>query len=116
MIQPTIGVRNDDHTTLQRQIAADWLTDDVLNPYNNMTLIAPHFAAPGIELGYEGMHWMSIHASVFSNTSLNQNAVTYNSQSDIAYSARIMFWPRFFENSLNTYIGASYLQNGDVKV
>lgn len=116
MIQPTIGIRNDDHTTMNRQIAADWLTDDILTPYSQMTVIAPNFAAPGIELGYEGLHWMSVHAGVFSNNMLNQNAVTFNGESDLAYSTRIMFWPRFFDNTVNTYIGASILKNGDVLI
>jgi hypothetical protein len=116
MLQPTIGIRNDDHTTLNRQIPADWLTDEVLTPYSQMTLIAPNFAAPGIEIGYEGLHWFSVHAGVFSNSSLNENAVTNDSDANLAYSTRIMFWPRFFENTVNTYIGASLLKNGDVSI
>ncbi len=116
MFQPTIGIKNDDHTTLNRQIAADWLTDDILTPYSQMTLIAPYFASPGIELGYESLHWLSIHAGVFSNTTLNQNAVTYDTSGSLAFSSRIMFWPRFLENSVNTYIGASILLNGDMSI
>ena len=87
MLQPTIGIRNDDHTTLNRQIPADWLTDEVLTPYSQMTLIAPNFAAPGIEIGYEGLHWFSVHAGVFSNSSLNDNAVTNDSDANLAFSS-----------------------------
>lgn len=116
MIQPTFGIRNDDHTTLNRQIAADWLTDEVLTPYTQMTLVAPNFAAPGIELGYEGLHWLSVHAGVFSNSTLNDNAVTHDSDGDLGYSTRIMFWPRFLDNAVNTYIGASILKNGDITI
>ena len=116
MFQPTIGIKNDDHTTLNRQIAADWLTPEILSPYNQMTLIAPHFASPGIELGYEGLHWLSVHAGVFSNAILNQNAVTHDTSGSLAFTSRIMFWPRFFENSLNTYIGASILVNGEMSI
>jgi len=116
MIQPTIGIRNDDHTTLNRQIPADWLTNEVLTPYSQMTLLAPNFAAPGIEIGYEGLHWLSVHAGMFSNSTLNQNAVTHDSDADIAYTTRIMFWPRFLENTVNTYIGASLLKNGQVSI
>ena len=116
MFQPTIGIKNDDHTTLNRQIAADWLTPEILTPYSQMSLIAPHFASPGIELGYEGLHWLSVHAGVFSNAILNQNAVTHNTSGSLAFTSRIMFWPRFFENSLNTYIGASILVNGEMSI
>ena len=116
MFQPTIGIKNDDHTTLNRQIAADWLTPEILAPYNQMTLIAPHFASPGIELGYEGFHWLSVHAGVFSNAILNQNSVTHDTSGSLAFTSRIMFWPRFFENSLNTYIGASILVNGEMSI
>jgi hypothetical protein len=116
MFQPTIGIKNDDHTTLNRQIAADWLTPEILAPYSQMSLIAPHFASPGIELGYEGLHWLSVHAGVFSNAILNQNAVTHDTSGSLAFTSRIMFWPRFFENSLNTYIGASILVNGEMTI
>lgn len=116
MFQPTIGIKNDDHTTLNRQIAADWLTPEILTPYSQMSLIAPHFASPGIELGYEGLHWLSVHAGVFSNSILNQNAVTHDTSGSLAFTSRIMFWPRFFENSLNTYIGASILVNGEMTI
>lgn len=116
MFQPTIGIKNDDHTTLNRQIAADWLTPEILTPYSQMSLIAPHFASPGIELGYEGLHWLSVHAGVFSNSILNQNAVTHDTSGSLAFTSRIMFWPRFFENSLNTYIGASILVNGEMSI
>lgn len=116
MFQPTIGIKNDDHTTLNRQIAADWLTPEILTPYSQMTLIAPHFASPGIELGYEGLHWLSVHAGVFSNSILNQNAVTHDTSGSFAFTSRIMFWPRFFENSLNTFIGASILVNGEMSI
>jgi len=56
------------------------------------------------------------YAGVFSNSSLNENAVTNDSDANLAYSTRIMFWPRFFENTVNTYIGASLLKNGDVSI
>jgi len=116
MFQPTIGIKNDDHTTLNRQLAADWLTSDIVTPYNQMTLIAPYFASPGIEIGYERMHWLSFHAGVFSNSNLNQNAVTYDTTGSLAFSSRIMFWPKFFDNALNTYIGASVLMNGEMLI
>jgi len=116
MIQPTIGMKNDDHTMLNRQIAADWLSDEFLTPYSQMTLIAPNFATPGLEIGYESLHWLSIHAGVFSNSSLNENAVTFDQEAKLAYSARLVFWPRFFDNVLNSYIGASLLRNGNVSI
>jgi hypothetical protein len=51
-----------------------------------MTLIAPHFASPGIELGYEGLHWLSVHAGVFSNAILNQNSVTHDTSGSLAFT------------------------------
>ncbi|MFM6955749.1 MAG: hypothetical protein ACKOX1_04275 [Ignavibacteria bacterium] len=116
MFQPTIGIKNDDHTTLNRQLAADWLTAEILTPYNQMTLIAPYFASPGIEIGYESLHWLSFHAGVFSNDNLNQNTVTYDTSGSLAFTSRIMFWPKFFDNALNTYIGASVLLNGEMSI
>jgi hypothetical protein len=110
-IQPTVGIRYDDHTMLIRQIAAGWLNEYIITPYNSMTVLAPNFAAWGGEVNYEGLHWLSASAGVYSNSTLNENSITAAEQKGLSYSGRITFWPRFFENSLNTYLGASVLHN-----
>ena len=111
--QPSIGVRNDDHTTMNRQIAGGWLNEYMLTPYSQMTLIAPNFSALGAEMQYESVHWLSVSAGVFSNSTLNQNAVSYSNKTSTAISLRAVVWPRFFDNTVNTYLGSSMLVNGD---
>lgn len=109
--QPSIGIRYDDHTMLVRQIAG---TDYV-------PLIAPNYADAGAELAYEGIKWLTVNAGVFRADNLSENTVQDStgqiyslvSASDLTVNGRVVFWPRLFDHTLNTYAGTSLLANGD---
>ncbi len=109
--QPSIGMRYDDHTMLIRQIPGTDYTP----------LIAPNYADVGTEIAYEGLKWLTVDAGVFRADNLSENTVqdkqgTLHSLVDkdnLSRSGRLVFWPRFFESTLNTYAGASLLANGN---
>ncbi|MES2765991.1 MAG: hypothetical protein V4642_08990 [Bacteroidota bacterium] len=110
--QPSIGIRYDDHTMLVRQIAGG----------SGKSLIAPNYAELGAEITYDAIKWATFSFGAFSARSLAENTAQSESGEQISLIddknnpsllGRIIFWPRLFENSINTYIGASVLNNGD---
>lgn len=109
--QPSIGMRYDDHTMLVRQVTG--------NDY--LPLIAPNYADAGAELNYEGLKWFTVGAGVFRADHLSENLVQNTAgnlvplvaKDDLTFNGRIIFWPRLFEHTINTYVGSSYLANGD---
>ena len=109
--QPTIGIRYDDHTMMIRQLSAGWINENVITPYNSMTILAPYFSAAGAEFTYESIHELTLNAGVFSNATAQQNSVSNIDEGSLMYSARAVYWPRFFDNTINSYIGTSILHN-----
>jgi hypothetical protein len=110
--QPSIGMRYDDHTMLVRQIAGA----------DGRSLIAPNYAEPGAEITYDALKWATFSLGAFGANSLAENTVQDEAGEQISIIedkknpsllGRIIFWPRLFENSVNTYVGASVLNNGD---
>lgn len=115
--EPSIGVRYDDHTMLIRNIAGTY----------GQTLIAPYYAELGGELNYYSIPWLQLTAGAFMPNSLAENKVTYFSttssvstislvgdEKQPALLFRAMLSDRFFEDQLNVYAGASYLQTGNL--
>lgn len=108
---PSMGMRYDDHTMLVRQVVGN----------NYVPLIAPNYADAGAEINYEGLKWLTVGAGVFRadgfSENLVQNAegnlVPLVSKDDLTVNGRVVFWPRFFDHAINTYLGASYLANGN---
>ncbi|MFU8803911.1 MAG: hypothetical protein ACNA8W_08900 [Bradymonadaceae bacterium] len=110
MIQPSMGVRHDDHTMLIRHDAA--------NPRG--TLIPPNYAELGAELTYRPRYWIHGEAGAFRAVNLadaiGNEAIT--SANDVAYLARLGWTPRldFDSFSLVGSIGASTFGAGDFRM
>ncbi len=111
-IQPSIGMRYDDHTMLARSIANESFTP----------LIAPNYAEYGAEINYEGLKWLSVTGGVFHAGSLAEDSVTgaggtfvslIEDENTPSLLGRLVFWPRFEDGAVNTWLGASYLLNDD---
>lgn len=96
-----------------RQLSAGWLNENVITPYNSMTILAPYFSAAGVEFTYESIHELTVNAGIFSNATAQQNSVSNVENGSLMYSARAVYWPRFSDNTINTYIGTSILHNQD---
>lgn len=114
--QPNIGIRYDDHTILARQVAGP----------NGVPLIPPNFAEFGAELNYDGLQWLTLSVGAYLPKSLAQMTTTNNEPllkhvaPDASFSellkspstmARVVLWPRTDDHLLNTYLGASVLNN-----
>lgn len=111
MLQPSMGIRHDDHTMLIRHDAA--------NPRG--TLIAPNYAELGAELTYQPRYWLHAEAGAFRAANLSQaignEAIT--SADDLAYVGRIGWMPRFDVGSgfsFQGWLGASTFGAGDFRM
>lgn len=108
MIEPSIGIRQDDHTVFVRREAA--LKDVYLFPayYNDL----------GAEITYEGLKYLTINAGIFNahNLSLVDPTIgTITSNFDFkkpTVSGRVMLWPQLLEQQINGEAGASIMVNG----
>ena len=140
MIQPTFGIRHDDHSMLIRA--------DASSP--RRPFIAPNYADWGGELGYQPRAWFRIDAGGYLAQNLSKSVGSSVTDSDIAYSARVMLMPQMIfggsgdgppwkdgfdddddddfgeddeeepaddamSGSLNSWIGASILGAGDFR-
>lgn len=112
MIQPSIGIRHDDHTVFVRREAA----------LNGINLIPPHYNDIGAEVTYEGMKWLTVNAGVFnaynlSQTDLSIGPVTQNFDfAKPSFLARVMLWPQLLEEGINGELGASIFTNGEMRM
>lgn len=106
MLQPSFGIRHDDHTLLIRSSSAN-LRQPVLPAFYNDL---------GGEVSWEGIHWLSVEAGAFwpRNFSEARFGTTPSAKKDDATqkplaSARVTFWPRIDSVGLNFWAGASAL-------
>lgn len=112
MIEPSIGIRQDDHTVFVNREAA--LKDVYLFPayYNDV----------GAEVTYEGLKYLTINAGVFNAHNLSAvdpSIGTVTSNFDFkkpTVSGRVMFWPQLLEQQINGEAGASIMQNGSFQM
>lgn len=97
--QPSIGVRHDDHTMLQRGDAKN----------SRQPVIAPNYAELGGELTYTPIHWFSTDAGVFRAANLSEAIADDEivGENDIAYLGRAQVMPRLDDLDLVSWIGAS---------
>lgn len=108
MIEPSLGVRQDDHTLFTHEEAA----------MQGIVLIPPYYNELGAEITYEGMRWLTLNAGVFNgyNLSLIEPTIgTVRSNFDLSHpsvAARIMLWPQLLDEGLNGEAGCSLLSNG----
>jgi hypothetical protein len=108
MIEPTVSIRQDDHTEYVHEEAA----------LQGIALIPPYYNDIGAELTYEGIRWLTINAGIFNAYNLAQvdpTIGTVTSHFDFSkptISARVMGWPQSLDLGLNGEIGGSVLMNG----
>ncbi len=112
MIQPSIGIRQDDHTEFVREEAA----------IKGIALIPPYYNEWGAEATYEGIRWLTINAGIFNASNLSKIEATIPAPSGPfdfghpTFSARAMVWPQLLDQGLNGEAGASILVNGSFKM
>ncbi|MDP4199565.1 MAG: hypothetical protein Q8922_03335 [Bacteroidota bacterium] len=110
MIEPSLGIRQDDHTLFAHDEAA----------MNGIALIPPYYNELGAELTFEGIRWMTVNAGLYNsyNLSLIDPSIgTVKSNLDFSLpsvSARVMFWPQLLDEGINGEIGGSILSNGSL--
>jgi len=102
MIQPTIGVRHDDHTILLRR--------NPLRP--GQPTLPPYWNELGAEVSYEGQHLWSAEAGAFLARGLAQSDPGAVGDGDLITTARATLAPSFDDLGLNTWLGASWLRAG----
>lgn len=112
-MQPSIGIRHDDHTMFtRRQVAGQ-----IAKP-----LIPPGYAELGAEVTYEGTSWLSVNAGVFSSRNLSVIEPSLGEMTSIAdfskpsVLGRVMLWPQLLDLGYNGEIGASVFANGDFRM
>ncbi|MBC8125006.1 MAG: hypothetical protein H7X70_04670 [Candidatus Kapabacteria bacterium] len=111
LFRPSIGVRYDDHTMAPYSYA---------NANIRQTYLAPDWSEYGTEISYEGLRWLTLQAGVFGSEGLSQMLLSDGVASSSAIAgnsptitSRAVFWPRFANDIINTWIGGSYLFNND---
>lgn len=111
-IQPSIGGRHDDHTLLIRQTAGQFGA----YPY-----LPPDYTEWGAEISYNHFKWFSATLGAFKSESMSENQVKNKKDINIPVVgknnfftlARIEFFPRFIDGTLNINFGGSYYSGGD---
>lgn len=118
VLQPSFGIRHDDHTL--------WIRG---NAFNRKTpIMPPNYNDLGAELTWEGVHWLSVDVGGFwprnfsaarfgevpSTTVDSATGVSPAQQKEAALkkpmgSARVTFWPRIDSVGVNFWAGASAL-------
>lgn len=114
LMRPSIGSRYDDHTMASYSYT---------NTTTRQTYLAPDWSEYGAEVIYEGMRWLTLQAGVYGSEGLSQmqlsngvqtgSAITGNSAT---VTGRAVYWDRFADDHINTFIGASMLLNNDFSI
>lgn len=105
-IQPSIGVRHDDHTILIR--------GDAARP--RQPIIPPNYAETGVELHYQPVYWMQANLGGFRSKNLSESIGDESvvGTNDIAGLGRLAFYPRLDElTNLTSWVGASFYTASD---
>ena len=109
--QPSIGLKYDDHTNFNQQIASTKL---------GMTqILAPDYSEYGMELYYQMFRWLNVTTGLFTNRNLSKikylddknDLKSLVDDNSISYIFKIEITPRFLDNLINTDIGASIYYN-----
>ena len=100
LIQPSVGIRHDDHTILIRS-----------NPFNPRGPMLPaSYNDPGVELSWAPVHGVTVEAAGLYAHWLAEANQTVKKASPIG-SARVTWSPQFLDLGLNSWVGASTLYN-----
>ncbi len=110
--QPSISLNYDDHTMLVRMVPGE-LSD---------AFIAPYYSEWGAEVRYASPLWLDLSAGAFLSKNMKE-VYTYDSSGTLRsviaddskplLNARVAFTPKFFEDQINLFVGASVLSCGD---
>jgi hypothetical protein len=108
VLQPSIGIRHDDHTMLIRGDASR----------SRAPIIPANYAELGGELTYKPAYWFTVDAGLFRarNLSLSVGDPTRVQDNDVAYSARATFSPLVGQSRslrFSTLMGGSVYGAGD---
>lgn len=114
-LRPAIGLRQDDHTSLTRQVAGDHRANQ---------LIPPDYAEIGAELNYYAKKWFNVTLGAYGSENLSENysmdengmPVSLADKTGVSGLIKLELWPRFSNGNINTVIGGAYFFNGDYKV
>lgn len=99
MIQPSFGIRHDDHTLLLRR-----------NPKTlGQPLLPPSYADPGAEVTWEPTHWLTVDAAALWGRNLALADPTALAADKPVFSGRLTLWPQVLDWGLNSWVGASAL-------
>ncbi len=114
MFRPGIGTRYDDHTVFPVSYA---------EPTTRRNYLAPDWGEWGSEITWEREKWLTVQLGLFGSEGLGQVQLSDGLTSHSAImgnsptiTARVVAWPRFFENMVNTYAGGSVLINNDFRM
>lgn len=99
-IQPSIGLRYDDHTMFVRRDAAG----------TGQPIIPPNYNELGVELAYEGLRWLTVNVGAFSAHNLALADPSVNPD-QLSFAGRVMLWPQLLEEGINGELGASIYVN-----
>lgn len=108
-MQPSIGIRHDDHTSFTRRDVAG------SSPLN---LVPPGYAELGVEAHYDGVSWLTVNAGIFSSSNLSAIEPALGEQTSLAdfsnpaVLARVMLWPQDLDLGFNGELGASLYSAG----
>lgn len=102
-LQPSIGIRHDDHTMFVRRDAAGFGTP----------LIPPNYNEIGGEINYEGLRWLTMNAGVFSARNLASKQELLIDSAKPAFLGRIILWPQLLDEGINGMVGGSFYGNKD---
>lgn len=104
-IQPSVGMRQDDHTMFARREVA----------MNVTPLLAPNYNEWGAEITYEGLRWLTLNAGAYSASNLSQSEPTVDAAKP-SYLGRLQLWPQFFDEGINAQVGGSWYGNGQFQM
>lgn len=112
-MQPSIGIRHDDHTIFTRRDVAS---------ASGKPLIPPGYAELGAEISYEGLSWLTVNAGVFGSKNLADVDLSLGPIESLAdfsqpsVLGRVMLWPQDLDLGINGELGASYFANGNFQM
>ena len=105
-MQPSIGIRHDDHTMFVRRDAAGYRTP----------LIPPNYNELGAEINYEGLRWLTVNAGAYSAHNLAKKSELFLDSTKPAMLARVVLWPQLLDEGINGMAGGSFYGNQDFRM
>ncbi len=114
LFRPSVGIRYDDHTVY---------TFNYVEPLARRPYLAPDWGEWGSELTWERQKWLTVQLGIFGSQGLGQVQLSNGQSTQSAIggnmptiTGRVVAWPRFFDDLVNTYVGGSVLVNNDFQM